>query len=291
MSGRGRGRGRAPPTGGRLYLMRSAEECGFDSRNLRSLQDITRPQLFPDILLHSSGDNKFLRLMEEQEQQQQQQQHQQIKHEQQLDQQQNNNSNVKIEADEHNTVSTTPVSNTIVLPQNKLSGMKRSSQRLYLITKGREIHHRIQNSAFHFKATKDVPDVIRHSMSTMPPPSLDASTVLSYCLSGRKRTAMGKFIPEELVSGQRLGGLSGAMISGIDASVAAGRAVSLTDIEARDLARPRLGSTDINAEGGGGGVDEEEYEEPESEDDGEDYVADYYASEDEESDGDNEPTF
>jgi len=58
MSGRGRGRGRggrAPPSGARLLLQRSAQEAGLDAGNLRSLQDITRPQLFPDFEWHSSG--------------------------------------------------------------------------------------------------------------------------------------------------------------------------------------------------------------------------------------------
>jgi hypothetical protein len=52
--GRG-GRGYTPPTGAALYLKRSAQECGLDDRNLRSLQDITTPALFPDILWHSNG--------------------------------------------------------------------------------------------------------------------------------------------------------------------------------------------------------------------------------------------
>jgi len=61
MSGRGRGGrgggrggrgGWAPPSGAKLFLMRSADECGFDSRNLRSIQDYTRPVgLYPDIYL------------------------------------------------------------------------------------------------------------------------------------------------------------------------------------------------------------------------------------------------
>lgn len=55
MSGRGRGRGRAPPTGARLLLQRSAQEAGLDAGNLRSLQDITKPKLFPDFEWHSSG--------------------------------------------------------------------------------------------------------------------------------------------------------------------------------------------------------------------------------------------
>lgn len=53
--GRGRGRGRAPPTGARLLLQRSAQEAGLDAGNLRHLQDITRPQLFPDLEWHSNG--------------------------------------------------------------------------------------------------------------------------------------------------------------------------------------------------------------------------------------------
>eukprot|EP00934_Nitzschia_sp_Nitz4_P009104 Nitzschia sp. Nitz4//scaffold53_size117307//30836//31516//NITZ4_003761-RA/size117307-processed-gene-0.6-mRNA-1//1//CDS//3329554178//9094//frame0 len=55
MSGRGRGRGRAPPSGARLMLQKSAQEAGLDAGNLRNLQDITKPSLFPDFLWHSSG--------------------------------------------------------------------------------------------------------------------------------------------------------------------------------------------------------------------------------------------
>jgi hypothetical protein len=55
MSGRGRGRGRAPPSGARLLLQRSAQEAGLDALSLRGLQDITKPLLFPDFEWHSSG--------------------------------------------------------------------------------------------------------------------------------------------------------------------------------------------------------------------------------------------
>lgn len=54
--GRGRGRGGfKPPTGAQLLMQRSAQESGLDEKNLRSLQDLTRPALFPDLLWHSSG--------------------------------------------------------------------------------------------------------------------------------------------------------------------------------------------------------------------------------------------
>mmetsp|Transcript_21810 Transcript_21810/g.62111 ORF Transcript_21810/g.62111 Transcript_21810/m.62111 type:complete len:240 (+) Transcript_21810:104-823(+) len=61
MSGRGRGRGRGrggPPSGARLLLQRSAKEAGLDDKNLRSLQDITKPQLYPKFELHSSGQRR-----------------------------------------------------------------------------------------------------------------------------------------------------------------------------------------------------------------------------------------
>ena len=52
--GRGGG-GYKAPTGGQLFLKRSAQECGLDDRNLRTLQDITKPLLFPTFKWHSSG--------------------------------------------------------------------------------------------------------------------------------------------------------------------------------------------------------------------------------------------
>ncbi len=294
MPGRGRGRGRAPPTGGRLFLMRSAEECGYDARNLRSLQDITRPELFPPMLLHSSGDNKKLDSTENDQpsvtpQQQQQQQGQ--------------NGEVTAEngigdTSEAASASASADSQTPPTPQQQqqqqpssskpANGIKRNAQTLYLITKGREIHHRIQDSAFNVKTTKDVPDIIRYSYASKPPPITDASTVLSHCLRGRKRTVMGYFIPEELVSGQKLGSSSGMDVGG--GGGGGGTNNNAGGVEPRDgVGRPRLGSVD-NADGGGG--EEEEFEgDFGSEDEGEDYVADYYASEDEDLDGDNEATF
>lgn len=53
MSGRGRGRGRgrgAPPSGAKLLLMRSAQESGLGDQNLKSLSEITKPALFPQLI-------------------------------------------------------------------------------------------------------------------------------------------------------------------------------------------------------------------------------------------------
>ena len=251
MAGRGRGRGGAkwtPPSGARAFLMRSAEECGFDSRNLRSVQEVTRPSLFPDILLHSSGDQRILDLLEKEK--------------------------AQAEADAlHNGVLPIPEA------PKKLSGVKRTLQAVYLIEKGVQIHNRIQNSVFYVRPSKNVPDAIRFSDSTRPPPQIDASAVLSSCLEGRKRTAMGRFVPEELVSGQ-IQIESGRLYSSIEAENAA---INLTDFENKERQR-----TD-----GVEGQEDDEFEAgEEEEDDGADYVTNYYESDGEDSGGgDGEATF
>lgn len=72
MSGRGRGRGRGgPQSASRQLLQRSAQEAGLDGNNLRSLQDITKPQLFPDYEFHSQGHVGFADAPPEQQQQNQ----------------------------------------------------------------------------------------------------------------------------------------------------------------------------------------------------------------------------
>eukprot|EP00560_Eucampia_antarctica_P004177 CAMPEP_0197835662 /NCGR_PEP_ID=MMETSP1437-20131217/26567_1 /TAXON_ID=49252 ORGANISM="Eucampia antarctica, Strain CCMP1452" /NCGR_SAMPLE_ID=MMETSP1437 /ASSEMBLY_ACC=CAM_ASM_001096 /LENGTH=245 /DNA_ID=CAMNT_0043441275 /DNA_START=152 /DNA_END=889 /DNA_ORIENTATION=+ len=239
MSGRGRGRGRGytPPTGAKLFLMRSAEECGLDSRNLRSLQDITKPALFPDMFLHSSGDQK--RLIEEQKK-------------------------MEEEKDGDDIIENKPI-----------VGVKRSAATVFLISKGREIQHRMQNSVFYVRPTKDVPDVSRYSDSTRPPPLIDASAVLSNCLGGRTRTSAGRFIPEELVSGQRQGvfGLGGAVSEYADNN---------EGVDVVDKDKTKKPGEEENDEDGEN-LENEEEEEEEGE---EDYAKNYYESEGDESKGD-----
>ena len=255
MSGRGRGKKYTPPSGGRMFLMRSAEECGLDSRNLRSLQDITRPALFPPIKLHSSGDNRMLLVSE---------QHHQTE-----------SNGFKQEEESLNEA------------KKQVVGVKRTAQTLALISKGREIHHRIQNSVFYVRPTKDVPDVVRHCDSARPPPpKIDASEVLANCLGGRKRTKMGLYVPEELVSGQKLQNSSkGEKYSSVILD-------NLNVLAAKE--RLRLGSIDQAPEEEEENKGDDEYESTEDleESDGEDYVRDYYESEGDYSDGgDNEATF
>eukprot|EP00536_Pseudo-nitzschia_multiseries_P013229 jgi/Psemu1/211003/e_gw1.550.3.1 len=128
--GRGRGRGRAPPTGARLLLQRSAKEAGLDDGNLRNLNDITKPQLFPDYEWHSSG-RKGHNLPGEP-----------------LGQQQPSSVVSAPDAAE---------------PQQLLAVAtpKRSTKTIHLINKSREIQDRFQNSAFYVQPTQEA-DVIRH---------------------------------------------------------------------------------------------------------------------------------
>ena len=170
----------------------------------------------------------------------------------------------------------------------QLAGVKRSAKTLYLITKGREMHHRIQNSVFYVRPTKDVPDVIRYSDSTRPPPQIDASAVLSNCLGGRTTTKLGRFVPEELVTGQRQG--AGTNLSkGVEAGIQAGKAIDLADLESKERTRKRFGSDGGEIDGEG---DEEIVNDDEEEDEGEDYAKNYYESEgDESAGGDGEATF
>jgi hypothetical protein len=53
--GRGGGHSRSSVAVSKELLKRSASEAGLDDRHLKVLSDITRPQLYPDFLWHSTG--------------------------------------------------------------------------------------------------------------------------------------------------------------------------------------------------------------------------------------------
>uniref|UniRef100_A0A7S4JJ13 DNA-directed RNA polymerase III subunit n=1 Tax=Odontella aurita TaxID=265563 RepID=A0A7S4JJ13_9STRA len=143
----------------------------------------------------------------------------------------------------------------------------------------------MQNSAFYVRPTKDVPDVIRHSDRKRPPSQIDASTVLSHCLGGRKKTKVGRFVPEELVKGQNLGGPGAGAGGGISSAKDAEKAVNLNELAALEKQR-------VAEEEEGEGEENLDQQDDEEEDDGADYVANYYESEGDESDGgDGEATF
>lgn len=116
MSGRGRGRGRAPPTGARLLLQRSAQEAGLDAGNLRNLEDITKPKLFPDYEWHSSGR----------------------------------------QGHEPGDPANPTASTSALPSPNTIAHNKRSASTVYLINKSREMHHRFQNSPYYVRPTQEV---------------------------------------------------------------------------------------------------------------------------------------
>ena len=95
---------------------------------------------------------------------------------------------------------------------------------------------------------------------------------------------MGMYVPEELVSGQKLGGLSS-----IDPNTD-----SLIDLERNERLRQRTGSADKAEDGGledDSFVGDDDMPDEEEEDD-EDFKKNYYESEGDDSDGDdNEATF
>lgn len=283
--GRGRGRGGRPvESGGLLLLRRSAEECGLDSRNIRSLGDIAaRSPLYPDIELQYSS---------------------------------------------------SPAGETPSSIISTAAAKRHSAQTIYLIAKSREIHHRITNSVFFVRPTKDVPDVLRYSdltrshnkkrqrllaatVDSTPKLNNEANIVLAHCLGGRQETVMGRFVPEELVTLGQQKALSRRAL--INASAALNASSSAGDFLIDDTAawEESFGPDDDDDEGvltkpetarqrsdsTGSAINntektaaEDELDEvsaEEEEEELEDYVTNYYDSGPEEGDddGDDEPTF
>jgi hypothetical protein len=184
MSGRGRGRGRgAPASGARLLLQRSAKEAGLDDGNLRGLQDITKPFLFPDYEWHSSG---------------------RIGH------------NLPGEVMPPNSVLSMSAGGgdaanfanaeeeKIPQPLMPVAKPKRSASAIYLINKSREIHHRFQNSAFFVHPTQEA-DVIRHGKERQRQQQRSDLLVLKQM----GKTADSRYIPFELLRDDDLENLYG----------------------------------------------------------------------------------
>lgn len=249
MSGRGRGRGRGytPPSGSRLQLQKAAEDCGFDARNLRSLQ--SRPEVFPDIVLHSSGiPMQIVRQKQAEE---------------------GGNANAIDDK--------APV---------EVKGVKRSAITNKLIQKGREISNRMQNSAFYVKHAKDVPDVTRYNSSNSVIKAEETSIVqkvMMNCLGGRQITKAGLFLPDELIHGGKK--WRSDIGSEYDEE---GKKLSLEELEAREklrLRRLRLGLEDDDEDKEQEFVDDEIEQEQEEEFEG-GYAVNHYDSDREEEEDD-----
>ena len=214
--GRGRGRGGfKPPTGAQLMMQRSAQESGLDEKNLRSLQDLTKPPLFPDFLWHSSG---------------------------------------QVYKPEHESKEMVPV--------------KLTQSAIYLIRKGRDIHHRMHTSPFYLRPSQEV-DVTRYRKRPRTQAEACDKTVIEHL----GKIARSTFVPEELLQPSK-------RIAAIKDSKKNALLDDLADIKGEPGESDSEGEMDdIEA------VDEEE-------EDPEDYAQNYYASDDEsDGGGDDEPTF
>ncbi|VEU33954.1 unnamed protein product [Pseudo-nitzschia multistriata] len=168
--GRGRGRGRAPTSGARLLLQRSAKEAGLDERNLRNLQDITKPRLFPDYEWHSSGRRGH---------------------------------NLPGEP-----IVPPSVSSGAGDPSREPTAVatpRRSTKTIHLINKSREIHDRFQNSAFYVQLTQEA-DVIRHGKERQQQQQRADLLVLKQM----SKTADPQYVPPELLRDDDLDNVYGS---------------------------------------------------------------------------------
>lgn len=237
MSGRGRGRGRRAPaqaSGARLQLQKAAEECGFNERNLRNLEK--QPALYPDIELHSSGFPMAKMRIQMQQERQQELKAQKLKEREKLmqQQQQQKNGKVKVKEEDKEDNNSSSGSDSDDDDEEQTSGkrskknsalaaiktVKLSKTTHLLIQKGREIHHRMQNSSFYVQPTKDVPDVLRYADMVLTNNTTTTTTndskknnkkkkcmitsVMRNSLGGRTSTKRGVYLPEELVIGTKV---------------------------------------------------------------------------------------
>jgi len=150
------------------------------------------------------------------------------------------------------------------IPMNKkskeISIPERKPSTVYMITKHREMHYRIQNSSFYLKSESNLPDVLRYQKNN----DKSSKGILHDCFQeGKINTNLGSFFPDELFS----------CATGLEKK----KKIIKEEYEEKKV-------DDEDAE-------EEELEENEEEEEGEDYVQDYYASDNDESVDGNEPTF
>jgi hypothetical protein len=261
MSGRGRGgrggRGRNPPSGARLLLQRSAKEAGLDDGNLRDLQDITRPKLFPDYEWHSNGRVGH---------QQQQQQHQ-------------------------DTPAAVP-SSSAGPPTSTTT--KRSASAVYLMNKSNAILQRFQASPFYVRPSQEA-DVVRYGKRQQRQQNFHlADDANRQVLEQMGRSADPRYIPPELL---KLAAISSSAVSSDSAGIGLEEGGELLKKSLDDLAaeeettkrRPRdaaAGGGDEAAAAEDGNLSDGPSQEADDEEEDVDYTTNYYASDDESDMGD-----
>jgi hypothetical protein len=290
-------------------LQRSAKEAGLD-HNLRTLQDITRPRLFPDYEWHSDGHIR------------------------------RHVSFVNDETEEMSMAMSSTKSNPNKPPTTTSTTAATIAARassVYLINKSREIHQRFQSSSYYVLPTLEA-DVVRYSHQQQQLKQSSSSKTYRnhdhpqrqqhsfedancmYVIEQMGRAANPKYVPPELLKvsdgitlhdfGSSDEGLSSNKRS-LDALAAAERAedgrtrhrsLLLSSLSSKEEPSMIAGDTLVGgAAGGATGVDTgdagddgypsdlQEAEEEEEED--ADYATNYYASEDESDGGADEAVF
>jgi hypothetical protein len=150
----------------------------LDDGNLRNLQDITKPQLFPDYEWHSSGKQGHMLPGDPVIQP------------------------LSVESAGISALSAN--SDNDVKPLTAVAKTKRSASTIYLINKSREVHHRFQNSAFYVHPTQEA-DVIRHGKERQQQQQRADLLILKQM----GKTADPHCIPPELLRDDDLGNIYG----------------------------------------------------------------------------------
>jgi hypothetical protein len=252
MSGRGgRGRGRGASSGSRAVFQKAAKEAGVDLKNPTSIEDITRPRLFPDFEWHSSGKVGFLTGTD--------------------------------------PLTGTLSSSSVVIAAPTISnGLTETKPwtgiTAPLINTSREIPQKLQASPF-FVLPRIEPDVVRYGKRPRP---LDADALLVEYMG---ETARSSYIPSELLKLDSERNNSGSSSSnhphGSNIDGTSNRPKSLEELAAEEHAHKRTKISSGGAAEDDAHLPLEEHDLEQENDDEEegdvDYTQNYYAS-DEDSD-------
>jgi hypothetical protein len=228
-----------------LLLQRSAKEAGLDDGNLRNLQDITRPQLFPDYEWHSSGRNGHILPGDPVIQ-----------------------SSSAVAAD---VAASSADGETDANAFRAVAKPKRSPSTIFLINKSREIHHRFQNSAFYVQPTQEA-DVIRYGKERQQQQQRADLLILKQM----DKTADPHYIPPELLRDDDLGNIYGH-------DYGAFKKRSLDDLAAEETAHRRKRRENEGEDDGQFSDAQDPMDDEEEED--VDYATNHYESEGDESVG------
>lgn len=179
--------------------------------------------------------------------------------------------------------------------QIKMVEPQRTSATIYMIAKQRELHYRITNSPFHIKLGNHIPDVVRYNERD----KIDAhkKNMLHSCFQGKyTKTSQGLLFPEELMNVVQPKSKHKKMKESYTNS--SDDSALLGIITEEDLMKGITQKGDYDEDGvekknnADGDAEEVEWDDGGEEEEGEDYIMDYYASENEDDSlGEHEATY